>query len=109
MGCLVDEWDAPLGEVDGRGDHQRSDENRGDGEHRAGPRRAGDDDEETHAVGDGEGAEVPGRVRGRRLLVAEQRRHGHDDDLHGDDGEEGAHHSRRRGTIGDGGGAGHSP
>ena len=92
----------PLAEVDHRRDHERSDEDRGDGQHRAGPGRAGDDDEETHAVGDGEGAEVPGGVGGRRLLVAEQGGHGHDDDLHGDDGEEGPHdsstsrHGRRR-------------
>ena len=107
VGGLVDERDAPLGEVDRRGDHQRSGEDRGDGQHRAGPSRSGDDDEETDAVGDGEGAEVPGRVGGRRPLVAEQCRDGDDDDLHGDDCEEGAHASsasrrgrrrRRRGS-----------
>jgi hypothetical protein len=105
VGGLLHEGDAPLGEVDNRGDHQRAGEDRGDGEQRAGPGRAGDHDEETDAVSDRESAEVAGCVGRRRLLVAEQRRDGNDDDLDGDDREEGAQHRRCRGAVVSDGGA----
>jgi hypothetical protein len=108
MSGLVHEGDAALGEVDHGGDHQRSGENCRDGEHRAGPGRAGDDHEKSHAVRNRERTEVPGRVRGRCPLVAEKSRDGHDDDLDRDDGEKGAHHRRRRGAVGYDGGANHS-
>ena len=85
MRGLVDKGDAALGEVDHRGDHERTGEHGGDRQHRAGAGRTGNDDEEPDTVGDGEGAEMPGPVGRGGLLVAQQGGHRDDDDLHGDD------------------------
>ena len=74
--------------VDHGRDHERTGENGGHGQHRASVGRASDDDEEAGTVGDREGAEVPGGVGGCRLLVAQQRGNGNDNDLDGDDGQQ---------------------
>jgi hypothetical protein len=105
---LVDERDAPLGEVDDRRDHERAGEHTGDRQHRAGPGRAGDDDQQPDPVGDGEGAEVPGRMGRRLLLLAQQGRNGHDDDLDGDDRQQRPNDAPRGCPVGERSRPGHA-
>jgi len=70
-------------------------------QHRAGPRRTDRHDQQGNAVGGGEGAQVPGRVRRRVLFVAEhQRGHGQHHDQQRDDRQQHPHDAPPAGPVG---------
>ena len=71
---LADQWDAPTGQIDDRSDHLRAGQHQRDWQDRAGTRRSNHHHQQGYAVRHTERTEVPGRVGGRVVFLAQHER-----------------------------------